>query len=264
MICTCTKMFIDVHKGAIKVKLDVDKLSMVPVYEQIADGLRDMMYSGSLQDGDQIDSEPKMCLELSVSRGTVRKAIEVLINEGRLKKIHGKGTFVTKPDVAYPLDQQLFSFAETLDAQNIRYTTQVVGQELLHANKEIAENLNIDVGANYLYLERLRSVGDDVLMLIENRINIGVCPGIESVNFNNISLFSKIEELAHKRISFARSTYEALAVGTARGKLLGLSPTAPILKMQQSVFMPNNVPVEYGSVWLKGDKYFLTTTLQRR
>ncbi|MFX3619155.1 MAG: GntR family transcriptional regulator [Sporolactobacillus sp.] len=245
-------------------KFSIDKLSMIPVYEQIANGLRDLMYSGNLQDGDRIDSEPKMCMELGVSRGTVRKAIEVLIEEGRLKKIHGKGTFVTNPDVAYPLNNQLFSFAETLDMQHINYSTQVIRQELLSANREIAKSLDIPVGSDYLYLERIRSVNNEVIMLIENRINIDICPGIEKVNFNNISLFSKIEELGKRRIKFASSTYEALAVGKERGNILGLSPSAPILKMQQTVFISQTEPIEYGSVWLKANKYFLTTTLQRR
>ncbi|WP_268869645.1 winged helix-turn-helix domain-containing protein, partial [Liquorilactobacillus vini] len=49
---------------------------MIPIYEQIANGLRDLMYNGELQNGDKIDSEPKMCLQLQVSRGTVRKAID--------------------------------------------------------------------------------------------------------------------------------------------------------------------------------------------
>ena len=115
-----------------------------------------------------------------------------------------------------------------------------------------------------MYLERLRSVADDKLMLIENRINITLCPGIEKVNFNNISLFNKIEELADRKISFARSTYEALTIGTERGKILELPPSTPALKMQQAVYLSEKEPVEYGSVWLKGNKYFLTTTLQRR
>jgi DNA-binding GntR family transcriptional regulator len=257
-------MFIDVDERVNNMKLNIDKLSMIPVYEQIANGLRDLMYSGGLQSGDQIDSEPKMCMELAVSRGTVRKAIDVLIGEGRLKKIHGKGTFVTNPDVASPLNQDLLSFAETLDAQKLEYTTQVIRQELLSANSEIAENLGIKKGSKYLYLERVRSVKNDIIMLIENRVNIDLCPEIENINFNNISLFTKIEEISGRRISYARSTYEALAVGTERGKILGLAPSAPILKMQQTVFMPGDEPIEYGSVWMKGNKYFLTTTLQRR
>lgn len=245
-------------------KINIDKLSMIPIYEQIANGLRDLIYSGNLQDGDQIDSEQKMCMELGVSRGTVRKAIEVLIKEGRLKKIHGKGTFVTNPNFSYSLNNQLLSFAETLDMQHINYSTQVIRQVLLPANREIANSLNVPVGSDYLYLERIRSVNNEPLMLIENRINIDTCPGIELANFNNISLFSKIEELGKRRIKFARSTYEALAVGIERGKILGLSPSAPILKMQQTVFISQSEPIEYGSVWLKANKYFLTTTMQRR
>ncbi|BAN75872.1 MULTISPECIES: GntR family transcriptional regulator [Lacticaseibacillus] len=245
-------------------KISIDKSSMIPVYEQIANNLRDMVYGRSLQDGDRLDSEQKMCLNLKVSRGTVRKAIEVLLKEGLVKKVHGKGTFVSNPNVEYSLNDQLMSFAESLDKQHLNYTTQVIKQELLPANQKIADTLKIPVGSEYLYLERLRSVADDKLMLIENRINIKLCPGIEKVNFNNISLFAKIEELAGRQISFARSTYEALNIGTERGEILGLPASTPTLKMQQTVFMSENETVEYGSVWLKGNKYFLTTTLQRR
>ena len=181
-----------------------------------------------------------------------------------VKKIHGKGTFVSNPNVEYSLNDQLMSFAESLDNQHLSYTTQVIQQELRPANAKIADMLKIPVGSQYLYLERLRSVADDKLMLIENRINITLCPGIEKVNFNNISLFNKIEELADRKISFARSTYEALTIGTERGKILELPPSTPALKMQQAVYLSEKEPVEYGSVWLKGNKYFLTTTLQRR
>ncbi|WP_412990201.1 GntR family transcriptional regulator [Pediococcus siamensis] len=245
-------------------QISINKKSMIPVYEQIANELRDKMYNGDLQDGDQIDSEPKLCMILKVSRGTVRKALEVLIKEGRLTKIHGKGTFVTNPDVAYPLGGKLYSFAETLDMQHLNYDTQVVKQDLLSANKEIAEHLNIPIGDKFLYLERLRSVQGEKVMLIENRVNINICPGIERKNFNNVSLFAEIEGISGKSIDSAMSTYEALTVGNKRGDLLNLPASSPIFKVQQTVFMPNHKPIEYGSVWLKANKYFLTTTLQRR
>lgn len=245
-------------------QFSINKQSMIPVYEQIANELRDKMYNGDLQDGDQIDSEPKLCMTLKVSRGTVRKALDVLIKEGRLTKIHGKGTFVTNPDVAYPLGGKLYSFAETLDMQHLNYDTQVIRQDLLSANKEIAEHLNIPIGDKFLYLERLRSVQGEKVMLIENRVNINICPGIQKKNFNNVSLFAEIEDITGKSIDSAMSTYEALIIGNKRGDLLNLPASSPILKVQQTVFMPNHKSIEYGSVWLKANKYFLTTTLQRR
>ncbi|WP_034996027.1 GntR family transcriptional regulator, partial [Liquorilactobacillus vini] len=182
----------------------------------------------------------------------------------QLVKIPGKGTFVTIPDVAYPLNNQLFSIAEILEAQHISYTTQVIHQELMFANREVAKALNIQEKERYLYLRRVRFVKGKPLILIENRINVNLCPGIEKINFNNVSLFTKLEEISKRRISFAKSTYEALAVGTERGNVLNLSPSSPILKMQQTVYMSKDEPVEYGSVWMKANKYFLTTTLQRR
>ncbi|WP_444649539.1 GntR family transcriptional regulator [Companilactobacillus zhachilii] len=243
--------------------IKINKESMIPIYQQISEGIRNLYYAGDLQSGDQIDSEQKLAESLHVSRGTVRKAISTLIEEGTLIQIHGKGTFVTNHDVAYPLGTELHSFAEILEMQDLPFTTRVIKQDLLPANDLIAKNLNIEPGDNYLYLERLRSVKGEKLMLIENRINIQDCPGIENINFNNTSLFAEIEKIANKKIEFARSTYEALTVGSERGSLLEIPADSPILKMQQNVYFGTNDPIEYGSVWLKGNKYFLTTTLQR-
>ena len=136
-------------------KIDIDKTSMIPVYEQIANSLRDMMYGGSLQDGDRLDSEQKMCRNLNVSRGTVRKAIDILLKEGMVKKIHGKGTFVSNPNVEYSLNDQLMSFAESLDNQHLSYTTQVIQQELRPATAKIADMLKIPIDSQYLYLEQI-------------------------------------------------------------------------------------------------------------
>ncbi|WPC18290.1 GntR family transcriptional regulator [Pediococcus inopinatus] len=245
-------------------EIKIDKNSMIPIYTQITNGIRDMLDNGELQNGDQIESEKQLCARLDVSRGTVRKGLDVLIKEGRITKIHGKGTFVTNPDVEYPLGNKLYSFAETLSMQNLSFNTQVIRQDLLPANQEIARNLHIPVGSQYLFLERIRSVQEDKIMLIENHINLNACSGIEKINFNNASLFEEIEEHSKRKIQFARSTYEALTIGANRGRLLELPPTAPILKMQQTVYFSEKDPIEYGAVWLKANKYFLTTTLQRR
>lgn len=243
--------------------INIDKKSMVPIYQQISEQIRDLYYNGDIQSGDQIDSEQKLANSLHVSRGTVKKAISTLIDEGTLIQIHGKGTFVTGHDVAYPLNTELHSFAEILEMQHLPFTTRVIKQELLPANKLIAKNLGIKEGESYLYLERLRTVKDEKLMLIENRINIEDCPGLEDIDFNNKSLFTEIEKVSKKRIGFSKSTYEALTVGSERGNLLDISADSPILKMQQTVYFDEKHVIEYGSVWLKGNKYFLTTTLQR-
>jgi len=245
-------------------EIKVDKNSMVPIYKQIADGIRDSVYNGILQKGEKLDSEQNVAEEVGVSRGTVRKAISVLIKDGTLVQIQGKGTFINAQNVEFPLSEQLFSFAEMLEKENLSFETVVVKQEIRRADQLVAQNLQLNLGEDYLYLERIRSIKGEKIMLIENRINIKKYPELVDLNYHNVSLFRKIEELTHLKISYAKSTYEAVAVGKQRGELLNISEATPILQMTQTVFLNNNEPIEYGTVWLKGNKYFLTTTAQRR
>ena len=61
----------------------------------------------------QLPAEEDLAKQLEVSRGTVRKAISLLIKEGLEEfQIQGKGTFVAAPKVAHPFGQELISFAE--------------------------------------------------------------------------------------------------------------------------------------------------------
>lgn len=166
-------------------------------------------------------------------------------------------------DIAYPLDVGLHSFAEVLKAHHLEYTTSVIKQELKKANSKVAEKLHINVGGLYLYLVRVRKVNGESIMLIENRVNIEQIPELVSTDFTKKSLFSEIERLTQSKIQSSTSTYEAVKVGRIRGNLLKIDSDDPILKMQQVVYLKSDDPIEFGTVWLKGNKYLLTTTSQR-
>jgi GntR family transcriptional regulator len=72
----------------------VDPLSAVPVYKQVAAILRDRIASGELQSDRPVPSEAHLVQEYGVARGTVRRAIEVLRDEGLVVTVQGRGTYV--------------------------------------------------------------------------------------------------------------------------------------------------------------------------
>ncbi|EDE1397649.1 UTRA domain-containing protein, partial [Salmonella enterica subsp. enterica serovar Derby] len=101
------------------------------------------------------------------------------------------------------------------------------------------------------------------VMLIENRINIDLCPGIIDVDFTRENLFSAIERLSDKKISFSESRYAAKLIGNERGHYLDIGEDAPVLHLEQLVFFSRGLAIDFGNVWLKGNKYYLGTILQR-
>ncbi len=71
----------------------LDRYGEKAIYLQLADKIRNQIKSGEINPGDKLPSESEMQKEYGVARLTVREALSVLVNEGLLEKMHGKGTF---------------------------------------------------------------------------------------------------------------------------------------------------------------------------
>jgi len=68
-----------------------------PKYCALVEQLRQQIQSGHFANGEQITSEPSLCDLYSLSRGTVRQAIQLLVDQGLLVRKQGRGTFVASP-----------------------------------------------------------------------------------------------------------------------------------------------------------------------
>lgn len=76
-----------------------------PKYLQLAEKLRARIESGELQPGDAIPSETELEQQYDLARGTIRKAIRALREQGFIVTTRGKGSYVTDPDSRTPADQ---------------------------------------------------------------------------------------------------------------------------------------------------------------
>jgi GntR family transcriptional regulator len=74
----------------------VDHESDVPVYIQLADMLRDMITSGQIPPRTALPSISRLVQEHGVADQTVKKAVQVLRDEGLVRTITGKGVYVTE------------------------------------------------------------------------------------------------------------------------------------------------------------------------
>jgi GntR family transcriptional regulator len=72
----------------------IDLRSAVPAYRQLANIIRAQIESGGLAHDRPVPSETTLVQEYGVARGTVRRAIEVLREEGLVVTVQGRGTYV--------------------------------------------------------------------------------------------------------------------------------------------------------------------------
>lgn len=74
--------------------MPVNRTGPVPISQQIADGLRQMIVTGVLVPGDQLPSGPQLATEEGVTVRTARKAVNILVAEGLVQVVQGMGAYV--------------------------------------------------------------------------------------------------------------------------------------------------------------------------
>lgn len=73
--------------------LNLDYRDARPIYEQVRDGLRRLMVSGIIQEGEQLPTVRAMATSLAINPNTIQRAYELLEAEGYVSSVPGKGSF---------------------------------------------------------------------------------------------------------------------------------------------------------------------------
>jgi GntR family transcriptional regulator len=135
-----------------------------PRYLNVADNLRDGIRSRKWIPGDLLPSETQLCKQFGVSRGTVVKAIDVLLSEGLLQRRQGVGTFVARPAL-HRMPGYLLGFSETVRRQGRTPTHRVISESELSR----ADALQFGCDEPAFMFKRIRLV-DDVPWAIHNAL----------------------------------------------------------------------------------------------
>ena len=73
--------------------LNLDYRDARPIYEQVKDGLRRLMVTGVIQEGEKLPSVRTMAGTLAINPNTIQRAYEALESEGYVYSVPGKGSF---------------------------------------------------------------------------------------------------------------------------------------------------------------------------
>ncbi|MGQ7746249.1 GntR family transcriptional regulator, partial [Pectobacterium brasiliense] len=107
------------------------------IYKFIAEQIRSRINSAEFRVGEVLPAEKCLAKEFSVSRMTVRKALELLVAEGLLDRRHGSGTYILQKDVQHE-SHALNSFAEHMRLIGRTTTNDVVDFRIIPAPPAIA------------------------------------------------------------------------------------------------------------------------------
>lgn len=235
----------------------------IALYKQVADWMRSHIETGEWPEGHKLLAEEDLAKELEISRGTLRKAIGLLIEEKLLVQVQGIGTFVEKNKISYPFAQELISFAESMESKGYHFETTVLGKSIEKPDSHVQNKLNITEIDDVLYLKRKRLINDKPAIILENWIALHRCEGIEEVDFKEMSLFKAIEKYSGANISHGVRSFSAGLLNKEQATLLQLNENDPVLYLEQITYGQQDIPLECSQVLLRTDKYEITSVLRR-
>src|SRR5437868_13801414 len=130
-------------------------MSRLPLYERVESVLAGDIADGSLPPETQLPPEEGLIARFKVSRTTVRKAIQNLIERGLVEIRRGRGTFVTQPKIMQELTE-LTGFVEDMQALGRTPTARLLDKRIVAADEVVAHHLALAPGTLVVRLQRVR------------------------------------------------------------------------------------------------------------
>lgn len=134
----------------------------VPRYEQVRWQIQKLLTIGKWDKTTPLPTEQELAEKYEVSVGTVRKAVEKLVEDGILVKQQGKGTFLKQPNFENSLSR-FFKFRDK-DTGYITPTGIIKKVIEIPAVDSINEKLNRDKNEALIYIERVRMLDSKVIV----------------------------------------------------------------------------------------------------
>lgn len=233
---------------------DIDYKS--PMYLQLREIVRDRIEDGEYPPGAAIPSENDLADTYGINRLTVRNAIDTLVKEGLLKRVHGKGVYVVGKKVERDLNH-LEGFTRIMLDKKAMPTPQIVTKAVRAAGGRYASLFGIAPADEVYYVKRVDYADDEPCSLEEILVPKYVVPKLEGID---LSVFSLYEVYGFYGIGVARveQTMELTTLEQSDARTLGISVDYPVLRFSSTTYDEGGRVIEFTRNYSRADKCSFT------
>jgi GntR family transcriptional regulator len=240
--------------------ITVDRTSPVPLYYQVAQRLEHAIEAGELPAGTRLDTELVLADQLGVSRPTLRRAIEYLVDRGYVVRRRAVGTQVLHPKVRRPV--QLSSLYDDLATEGKNPGTTVLSLRTVPAADSVAHALGLQEGSPVVALERLRYADGDPLAVMRNWLPSGLVE-LDPEALERTGLY-QLMRAAGVGLHLASQTIGGRAATAAEARLLQARKGEPLLTMQRTTYDDTGQAVELADHFYRALLYSFEIVLATR
>lgn len=243
--------------GNIKLELDSDIL----LHIQLADLLRNAITQYSLGEDDPLPTEKFFCERFNVSRSTVRKAIDTLVDEGLVTRVQGKGTFVAKGKLERKIER-IYSFSKEIRTSGLTPSSKVVSITLDYPDEFLRNSLTVREKEKVYCINRLRLANNEPMLVEYTYVPFSFIGVLSSETLETGSLYQMLNDAGIVPYQAVES-YEAVVLKKHIADLLGCKTNAPGFKIERRTHLENGDTYEYTRAYMRGDRSKLVVTLAK-
>jgi len=218
------------------------------VHERAQQHIIEMIEGPDYAAGDRIPSERDLAERYRISRMTMRKAIDRLVDKGLLERRGTSGTYIPVPVIRRPITGHMFSRGIS---EIVRACGGVPGNRLLfferhEAHARVAERLNIRAGDPLIVIRRLRTVNDVPFCVETTHLPGARVPGLAADDlFGTQSLYALLASRYGIVMGSGHGTISVSAATAQEAELLDLRSDSPALIFRSVANDRQDRPVEY-------------------
>lgn len=220
----------------------------------------DAVIAAGLAPHEKLPTERELADEFSISRLTVRRALDQLEHEGVVYRVQGAGTFVS--DKAITKSFELSSFSEDMRARGIVPGSLSMSAEVVGAGARIGYALGVSPADDVVHIRRVRT-GDDAPMCIENSyLPERLVPGLVD-RLGSDSLYGVLERDFSLRLERADQVIKVTVLEPELAAELQVPAFSPAFLVMRTAFDNRGRAVEYAESLYRGDRYSYELSVRR-
>jgi GntR family transcriptional regulator len=240
------------------------KLGPIPMHHQVYLDLRRSLDDGTRLAGDRLPPERELAGHYGVSLITVRRALSELVQQGRIERTRGRGTFVLRPRLERDIASRA-SFADEMQERGLDPETRLISARPESASVAVAMALELEVGSPTVYLERLRLAGGEPYLLEQVHLPAERFPGLLASDLEHASLYELLATRYGTPVVRAREALEPVLLHAREARLLAQRRGAAALLVEGIAFTADDSPIEFGRTYVRGDRsrYYVERDVER-
>lgn len=241
------------------VNLEMDKKSKIPLYLQLMEELIKKIEKQDYQEHTKLPSERELCEIYSLSRITIRQALQELEHEGYIYKQHGIGTFVA-PKLYNQKLAQLYTFTEEMEKLGKAPSTKVLSFEKMAIDERLAMKMGLKPLDGVYKIVRLRLADEMPLMYETSYIPSEVFPNLSKAQMQEKPMYDIFYEDYQIELTRATERFSATLTRKEEAENLAIAINQPAMLIKRYAYY-NDALIEYTNSVARGDKFAYTVDL---